>query len=287
MESKACIVCGNNSNQKTYLKETKAHPMYLRCANCGFVFAYPRIPVPYQDEDEYIIHKDDTAITGRLANYEIRLNAIKKYFASSEQIFLDVGTHTGIFLKLLKSKGFHCLGIEVNKKAAEFGRQEHGVTILTNTLDEIVGEGPYDVVTLFNVFEHFDDPLSALDHIKNLTKINGILAMEVPFIFTPQAKLSRGTWHHFSHEHFWFYNKKTITTLLNNYGFKVLETKFIPKTVTMARVLMLIGYILRLFIIFPTLPDRIPNWSIYKFFDKKIINMNIADYLLVIARRID
>jgi 2-polyprenyl-3-methyl-5-hydroxy-6-metoxy-1,4-benzoquinol methylase len=285
--SNNCIVCGSSSNQKTYLKESKAHPNYLRCTECGFVFAYPRIPVPYQDEAEYDIHKSDVAYNARLANYEIRFNAIKKYLVNGTTECLDVGTHTGIFLQLLKSKGFNGIGIEVNRSAAEFGRQKYGVKIVSGTLEKMVGQGSYDLVTLFNVFEHFDDPLSELIHLKNLTKINGILVIEVPFIFTLQARLSQGTWHHFSHEHFWFYDKKTITKLLNSHGFKVVEAAFVPKTVTMARVFINIGYIFRLYILFPWLPDRIRNSRFYKFLDKKIINMNIADYLLVIARRVE
>lgn len=285
METINCIVCGNNSNFSTYLKGTKVHPNYLKCSTCGFVFAYPLVPISYKDQSENFWHKGDVALSGRLANYEIRLDAINKYLDEGKHKFLDVGTHTGIFLKLLKSKGIEAVGVELNENAAKYGRQEFGVNILTDPLDKMSERGPFDVITLFNVFEHFENPVTALLHLKALTKTNGILAMEIPNIFTLQSTISRGLWHHFVTEHFWFYDRKTIAMLLRKHGFTVQESFYVSKVVTIAWVLYLLGNISRIFYLFPKLARWFPNSRIYKILDKKIVKINIADYLFVIARR--
>jgi SAM-dependent methyltransferase len=281
-----CIVCGNSEGFKVYLKGTKGHPNYVKCPTCGFVFANPVVPLTYyQDEEEYFGHKGDTALSARMANYEIRLDGINKHLDNGKKRFLDIGTHTGIFLKLLKSKGIEAVGVELNKKAAKYGREEYGVNILTEPLDQITELGPFDVVTLFNVFEHFEDPLSALPELKRLTKVNGIIAMEIPYICTPQATIFRGFWHHFYNEHFWFYDRKTMTILLEKYGFKVEKAYFVPKVTTLAWVIFIIAVKCGILSLFPKLPDYLPNWRIYKYLDKIIIKVNIADYLFVIARR--
>lgn len=190
-------------------------------------------------------------------------------------------------MKLLKEKGIEGLGTELNRNAVEFGRKEYNVDIVTDSLEELRKRGPFDVVTLFNVFEHFEKPLDALPQLRALLDNNGLLVLEVPHIFTPQVGVFRGRWHHFQDEHFWFYDKKTITMLLERHGFQVLETSFVPKVTTVAWILHLLGFVFHIYHNVPGLRDRVPEWPIYRFLDRRTVRVNMHDYLLVIARRTD
>jgi 2-polyprenyl-3-methyl-5-hydroxy-6-metoxy-1,4-benzoquinol methylase len=284
MDSISCIVCGNNDKFSTYLAGSETHPNYVKCTSCGLVFANPLVPVSYTDQREYSRHKEEAALNARLRNYELRYDAIRKHLSPSQNKFIDVGTHTGVFLKLLKTRGINALGAELNRKAVQFGREHYDVNIVTDSLEQLVRKGPFDVVTLFNVFEHMEQPLKALPQLRQLIDDNGLLVLEVPHIFTPQVAVFRGHWHHFYPEHFWFYNKKTITMLLQRHGFQILETSFVPKVTTVAWVLLLLGFVLRR-IWNKRAGVRVPDSALYHFLDRRTVKVNINDYLLVIARR--
>ncbi len=235
MREPNCIVCDNDAEFDIYLAGTHRHSNFLKCKRCGFVFAFPRVPVNYAEMPEHFKWKSDVALRTRLANYDIRYDLMKKHIDVPAPTFLDIGAHTGIFQKLLKDKGVEGTGIELSKAAAEYGRQHFGVDILSEGLEYLEGKRQFDAITLFNVFEHFDDPVSSLNQIRNLCRPGGIIALELPYIFTIQARLFGGRWHHFRAKgHFWFYNEKTITKLLERYGFSVLESSFVPKVVTLA-----------------------------------------------------
>jgi SAM-dependent methyltransferase len=292
-----CIVCGNNDQFSTHLKGSqpsssspyrKAHPNYFRCCSCGLVFAHPIVPVSYGNRDEYFRHKGDFALYGRLRNYEMRYDAIIKHLANIKSpSYLDIGTHTGIFLKLLKDKGLNAVGLELNEKAAQFGREQFDVEIISDPAYKLTNRGPFDVVSLFNVFEHLVDPISVLSQIRNLTSRNGLLVLELPYIFTPQAALFRGRWHHYYPEHFWFYDKKSISMLLAKHGFEVLETSFVPKVVTVAWIVYMVGFVSGMWRRFPRLRARFLESAPYRELDRILIKVNLRDYLLVIARCTD
>jgi len=181
-------ICYNCSSNKIASEFVVARFRHVRCAICGLVYVSPRIREnilhdSYDDED-YTEHYRLKLIP----SLEHRLNVIdqRKY----AQIFqyckrvgkvLDIGCGLGDLLSVFQDNGWHCLGIEFNKFAAEFAAERFGLEVIsTSIFDFETVENQFDCVMLWGVLEHFTHPQLVLDRVYRLLKPGGFLVMEVP-----------------------------------------------------------------------------------------------------------
>ncbi|MCD6283893.1 class I SAM-dependent methyltransferase [bacterium] len=96
---------------------------------------------------------------------------------------LDVGCHEGIFLKILKDKGYKVLGLEPNTEMVKYGRNM-GLSIEQNFIEDFLTDRQFAMVTLFHVIEHLRRP----DKVLNFLKPEGYLVLELPNIESYSAK---------------------------------------------------------------------------------------------------
>ena len=90
---------------------------------------------------------------------------------------LDVGCGAGAFLGEARCDGIEVAGIEINPVAADRARAR-GVSV---TIGSILGSVPlgygWDVVTLWDVLDHLDDPAEALSRLRARMKPGGLLVV--------------------------------------------------------------------------------------------------------------
>ncbi len=241
-----CIVCGNCQDFSSHLRATRRHPHYWRCHGCGLVFAHPQPHITYEN---YPVNPvDELELHSRFLNYRMRLNRCPAAFADRNARILDVGAYTGVFLKSLESEGFgRVQGIEASPRAVEYGRDRFGVNLIRAELEEYQADEPYDVVTLFNVFEHVKDPRASLAAIRRLLKPGGYLVLEVRNIHHTLCRWSLGQWHHFEMWHNWFFDPFSIKLLLNIEGFSNEEVYCIGKTLAFGRLFDIFMSLIRIY----------------------------------------
>lgn len=91
---------------------------------------------------------------------------------------LDIGCGLGQFLKNLKKIGYNNLkGIDLfidEEKIPE------DLDIVKAGLDEYKPDEKFDVITLNHSFEHMDNQIENLSHIKNLLSDNGLIFIRIP-----------------------------------------------------------------------------------------------------------
>ena len=97
---------------------------------------------------------------------------MQKLIGASPRL-LDFGCGSGEFLNMARAFGFDVAGVD--RSAAR--RKIAGFEI-ANDLTEIVGD--FDVITMFEVLEHLDDPLEMLKLLTKRLRQNGIFVVEVP-----------------------------------------------------------------------------------------------------------
>jgi ubiquinone/menaquinone biosynthesis C-methylase UbiE len=83
----------------------------------------------------------------------------------------------------------------------------------------------FDVVSMFDVFEHLPEPRETLSEIQRIMKPGGILAINFPAIDSYFAKIMGSHWCLLLEDHLNYFSKKTLTKMLDKYGFKVLFFK--------------------------------------------------------------
>lgn len=279
-----CIVCGNDTNFSMFLRAKRHHPSYWKCKDCGLVFAFPQVLFNYKKYKFNPI--SELELDTRLANYELRYDIMQKYVTKKKSSLLDIGAYTGIFLKLIRSKNIDAIGLDPCSDAALFGRMNFNVEILPLSLEDFESEKRFDIITMFNVFEHVVDPVYTITKIKRILNESGLLVMEIPHIFTLPALLSFGYWHQFEVHHNWFFNKMTIKKFLNGHGFLVKYIAFVPKVVTLAK---LFDGLMTSFKIYTHVSRKkylqFTKTNFYKFLNRVKIKVKLNEYLLVISRK--
>lgn len=202
----------------------------VKCRNCELVFLNPR-PTPSEFDklypenyDQYLFSKKDEKLIQY--SYYKRLKFIKTFSKAGD--LLDIGCATGDFLDYVNhNSNFNVLGIEPNKKAAEFAVENYNLTIINKSLDLIdLKKNSFDIITMWNVIEHLNDPKNTLKIINEILKPTGFLIFNTPILNSLDYFLFRDYWIGFElPRHFYVFSDKTLHNLTNQTGFKILIKK--------------------------------------------------------------
>jgi 2-polyprenyl-3-methyl-5-hydroxy-6-metoxy-1,4-benzoquinol methylase len=103
---------------------------------------------------------------------------------------LDIGAGQGALVRLMASRGYDALGIDLSPEQVAIGRQ-HGIDVreadLRGFLQDHAAE--FDGITAIDLLEHFDKPdvLPILDLIYGALKPGGVLVVRTPNGSSPFA----------------------------------------------------------------------------------------------------
>lgn len=212
-----CAVCGGDNFRKY-----NSIPDLEACSACGFVRKKSNGPGTkyYEDNEEYGSGLDSAyKKDARLREVERRFSIVRSLMNFSDgKTLLEVGCHEGLFLNKARAAGTSVFGIEPNRKAAARARQI-GLDVFCGTFEEFDASRSYDVIVLFHVLEHFDNPRAALEKIYSLLDPGGLLALEVPNIASYPARKGGPRWTYINDEHVSYFSPGTIEMLLTSVGF--------------------------------------------------------------------
>ncbi len=242
MESIACILCGATTNRvlyhsparvairtlADYMATTDRYEHYgriVRCGGCGLVYTNPR-PIASEVRAAYVAAVDDDYAredASRSINAHMSLHTIKRHVQGGR--LLDVGCATGYFLNAARL-AFEVLGLEPSRWAADYARTRLRLEVTQGHLEEVdLPHGSFDVITLNDVIEHFTDPRSALSRSAALLRPGGFLYLVTPDIGSLSARLMRGRWWGLRPAHLFYFSRSTMTALLDQCGFDVVQMR--------------------------------------------------------------
>lgn len=212
--STPCNLCG--SHNVTVLSNRSRSGTELRtviCEHCGLVWSdpFPHDPRQFYEEDYRLAYKNTYAPKAKhvLRAGRVALNRHEKikHLLDKPQTMLDVGTGGGEFAYLLKSLGHDLHGIEPNKGYGEYSAAQYDLNLQFGFIqDAQFDENSFDVITIWHVLEHTEDPLLVLNKLRSLLKTEGVLVVEVPNIeATCQSPIST-----FHEAHLYNFNLATL-----------------------------------------------------------------------------
>jgi 2-polyprenyl-3-methyl-5-hydroxy-6-metoxy-1,4-benzoquinol methylase len=110
---------------------------------------------------------------------------------------LDIGCGGGEFLEAMQRKGWSVRGTELPGRAFEraAGKLPERI-VCTDRFESAARSGSCDLVTMWQVFEHLENPRQALSACRRLLADGGILAIGVPDPESWQARWGREDWLH-------------------------------------------------------------------------------------------
>lgn len=104
--------------------------------------------------------------------------------AGAGRRLFDVGCGTGGFLDAARARGFTPFGIDFDADNVARARERHGLReVEALSLAEHATRHPerrFDVVTLFEVIEHVEDPVAFLGEVRRLLLPGGFVALSTP-----------------------------------------------------------------------------------------------------------
>jgi SAM-dependent methyltransferase len=120
-------------------------------------------------------------------------------------------------------------GLELSAPAADrLTAQGYQVRCLRVEDADCLPEGGIDLVTMFHVIEHVDDPRGTVESISRWLSPGGVLALETPNIASFDARLFlRGLWGGYHIPRHWhLFKTDTLTRLLRDVGFEIVAVRY-------------------------------------------------------------
>jgi hypothetical protein len=152
-----CRVCNSESNEVFSAKVlNKYNVKYYHCPSCGFL----QTEEPYWLNEAYksAIGIADTGIQKRNQLFAKRSSAIITSLFDTNKKFLDYAGGYGIFVRMMRDKGFDFYWDDPyadNLFAKGFEHNE---------------QNKYELITAFECFEHFTNPLEQIEKILKISE---------------------------------------------------------------------------------------------------------------------
>lgn len=125
---------------------------------------------------------------------------------------LNVGAATGITSDMLTKFGT-VMSVEYDKECYEFTRSFLSTPIICGSITDLPFENEsFDLVCAFDVIEHVEDDVTAVNELYRVCKTGGHIAITIPaymFLWGP---------HDVINQHYRRYKLKQVTKLLNNHN---------------------------------------------------------------------
>lgn len=207
--TKKCPVCSNHLF--SYIDGIQ------KCVSCGLGVT---VKTPSQNYAQY--HRDNQYFENESLFRNIflkRLQIIEKLKKPGK--ILEIGSSTGVMLKLFKDRGWEILGIEPSKKACEIANSRGVKTLNTDFESAHLKDRIFDVVILNHVLEHLKNPKLIFDKCQKVLKEGGLLFIDVPNFGSLSAKIWKSYWPYLLlGEHDWHFTHQSLDKLFTSSGFK-------------------------------------------------------------------
>ncbi|MBE2200804.1 MAG: class I SAM-dependent methyltransferase [Anaerolinea sp.] len=200
------------------------HPQIVQCRHCGYVYANPRWS-PDELIAAYTAVEDDTYVAereGRELTFRKHLQQLEKVTGTGNgRSLLDIGAYIGVFVEVAAQSGWEAWGVEPSDWAAA-AAQAQGLNVITGTQDapELNGQ-QFDVVTMWDVIEHVDDPLVEMTKAYHLLKPGGWFVVHTMDIDSLTARLMGPRWPWLMDMHLHYFSQRTMAQMLQKIGYEV------------------------------------------------------------------
>lgn len=205
VEIRPCLFCQSEQTKQLFPTTTQDGDSYTArsCSSCQTVYLDP-YPTEEQLNKAYASEyygEGKKKFIGPIDSVlqffrEARARRVSKLIAPGSKT-LDIGCGHGQFAESMARRGFEAHGSERSEDSAKPAQAIDGVTVHVGALEaDSLGLQSFELVTLFHVFEHLDNPREILKLSHDILKPGGYLVLSLPNIASWQARLFKGQWLH-------------------------------------------------------------------------------------------
>lgn len=234
-----CRFCPSNSVELVY-KASKAnsrksvheftltncgfgtHGPIVRCHNCHIYYVdekigQKKISTYYEIAEDPLYLAEQEARRVTFTHY---LNKLSK-FLPRKGTLLDIGTNTGLFVRLAKDNGWKAQGLEPNKESISYAREKYKIDLIAKPFeDKLFPKHTFDCITMWDVIEHFTNPIEKIKLVSDYLKPGGLFAFSTIDPESLLAKIMGTKWPWYMEMHRVFLTKEASRYYLEKSGFQ-------------------------------------------------------------------
>lgn len=231
-----CRFCKANSLKLVFTKNDQAQKKdtnLFACTNCGFgkhgdIDFCKNCKIYYVDEKisqkqistYYEVAQDPQYFaeqSARARTFKHYLNRLKKYKGN----LLDIGTNTGLFVMLAQDASWEAQGLEPNRWAVKYAKEHYKIKLINKPFENnIFPKASFNVITMWDVIEHFTNPVSEIERVFKYLKSGGIFAFSTVDPDSLLAKAMGTKWPWYMEMHKVFFSQNSARYYLQKAGFK-------------------------------------------------------------------
>ena len=147
---------------------------------------------------------------------------------SGRHRILDVGCGSGAYVARMGRLGWEAHGLEMNPDAARYAREQLDLNVQDGRLpDPRLETGYFDVVTMWDSFEHMPNPTDVLTDVHRLLAPGGLLIFNTPNFDSIYRRTFGDKWFNVAAPlHYYHYTAKSLPRLLAKAGFRIRKIKY-------------------------------------------------------------
>jgi SAM-dependent methyltransferase len=201
----------------------RIHYRLVKCNNCGLVRSGPVAPPELLAQ---LYHESTFTYTDEVADlkrtYSRYLAELDKYGARKGAL-LEIGCGNGFFLQQALAQGYRSVrGVEPSRAAVSQSAPEVRDSIVCDLMRPgLFGPAAFDVICLFQVFDHVPDPAAMLDACFTALQPGGLILSINHNTTAVSARLLGERSPIVDIEHTYLYNPATMARIFAAHGFEV------------------------------------------------------------------
>ena len=238
-----CVNCGGKYQTEIYQQSAqnaeennsyrctsdghKSHGRIVKCLQCGLVYTDTKLT---SDAIEHLYSQvEDQAyvenIKARYRTFRYNFSQILPYLPPRGRL-LDVGTYCGAFLSTAQEFGFESVGLEPSRWASGYARKVLKQAVIEGTVKDLPDDmEKFDVITLWDVLEHFHNPVAELSLLHTKLKPEGKLVFSTLNIDNWYPKIMGERWPWLMDMHLYYFDKEEIRQILSQTGFELIHSQ--------------------------------------------------------------
>jgi len=256
LEPTECAICGGGADATELYPATlddstftgavfsarrapdRRHYRIVRCDRCGLVRSDPVADAAVLDRLYEASRCSYTHEIGSLRQtYRRALDRVLSLGARTGAL-LEIGSGNGFFLQEARAVGFRTVtGVEPSRDAIARADPDIAASLVPGTFRAgLFADATFDVVCMFQVFDHLADPRACLFAVHDVLKPGGYLLAINHNVDGMSARILGRRSPIFDVEHTYLYNPETMATIARRTGFDVVSARPISSTVSLAHV---------------------------------------------------